>query len=228
MLRQHAPQQLRLINLLMEMISTWATRPSGASGHKGIPQGNDVSSWLGTLYLVQMDIELLKLQRRGLIEFIRYVDDIKVFAKDYRTARRVVLLINQLLRRMHLNMQTSKTDIFPGRRYPEASRSMASREGYRNSRRSSRGRRQDHAAPEADTISKVQPVFDAHLSKASTLQKGDIRLLKRVLTLLQKGGVADGRRVLPEPHLGSASCIDGQDYKVARPLDGPRRRAPEC
>ena len=61
-----------------------------------------------------MDAELLKLQRKGRIEFVRYVDDLKVFAKDRKTARKVVLLINQLLRRMHLNMQTSKTDIFEG------------------------------------------------------------------------------------------------------------------
>src|SRR5439155_22978445 len=84
-LRQHAPQQLPLINLQMEMVSAWAT-PSlwGVRPHRGIPQGNEVSSWLGTLFLVQMDVELLKLQRRGLIKFLRYVDDLKVFTKDYK------------------------------------------------------------------------------------------------------------------------------------------------
>jgi hypothetical protein len=188
-LRQHAPQQLRLINLLMEMISTWAT-PSfwGVRPQRGIPQGNDVSSWLGTLYLVQMDIELLKLQRRGLIEFIRYVDDIKVFAKDYRTARRVVLLINQLLRRMHLNMQTSKTDIFQG----EDIQKHLGDERVERVTEILEGLPEDDAKitqpQRQDAISKVQPVFDAHLRKASTLQKGDIRLFKRVLTLLRKAG----------------------------------------
>jgi len=87
-LRQHAVHQLRLINVLMEMISTWAT-PSfwGVRPQRGIPQGNEVSSWLGTLFLVQMDTELLKLQRKGRIEFVRYVDDLKVFAKDRKTGR---------------------------------------------------------------------------------------------------------------------------------------------
>ena len=48
-LRQYAPSQLRLINLLMEMLSVWTT-PSltGYRPQRGIPQGNDVSSWLGT------------------------------------------------------------------------------------------------------------------------------------------------------------------------------------
>ena len=114
-LRQCAPHQLHLINLLMEMLSVWAT-PSltGFRPQRGIPQGNEVSSWLGTLYLVEMDIELLKLRRKGLIRYVRYVDDIKVFTKDRKTARSVIFMINRILRCLHLNMQSSKTDIFEG------------------------------------------------------------------------------------------------------------------
>jgi reverse transcriptase-like protein len=185
-LRQHAPHQLRLINVLMEMISTWAT-PSfwGIRPQRGIPQGNEVSSWLGTLFLVQMDVELLKLQRRGLIEFVRYVDDLKVFAKDRKTARKVVLLINQLLRRMHLNMQTSKTDIFEGE---EIARRL-------RDERVEKVTQILDTLPEADdktteeqkqaAIGAVKPVFDEHFATAGTLQKTDIRLFKRVLTVLK-------------------------------------------
>src|SRR5207249_2875784 len=162
------------INLLMEMISTWAT-PSfwGVRPQRGIPQGNEVSSWLGTLYLVQMDMQLLKLQRRGLIQFIRYVDDIKVFTKDYKTARRVVLLTNQLLRRMHLNMQTSKTEIFQG----EDIQKRLGDERVEKMTKILEGLPQDDAKitepQKQDAIARVQPIFEAHFSNASALQKGD-------------------------------------------------------
>jgi len=62
-----------------------------------------------TLYLVEMDIELLKLQRKGLIKYVRYVDDIKIFAKNRKTARSVIFMINRILRCLHLNMQSGKT-----------------------------------------------------------------------------------------------------------------------
>jgi len=185
-LRQHAPHQLRLINVLMEMISTWAT-PSfwGVRPQRGIPQGNEVSSWLGTLFLVQMDAELLKLQRKGRIEFVRYVDDLKVFAKDRKTARKVVLLINQLLRRMHLNMQTSKTDIYEGDQIAQRL----------TDERVEKVSKILDALPESDektteeqkqsAIAEVKPIFDAHFGSASKLEKTDIRLFKRVLTVLK-------------------------------------------
>jgi hypothetical protein len=185
-LRQHAPHQLRLINLLMEMISTWAT-PSfwGVRPQRGIPQGNEVSSWLGTLFLVQMDVELLKLQRKGRIVFVRYVDDLKVFAKDRKTARKVVLLINQLLRRMHLNMQTSKTAIYEGDQIAQRL----------TDERVEKVSKILDALPESDdkiteeqkqtAIAAVQPIFEEHFGTGSTLEKTDIRLFKRVLTVLK-------------------------------------------
>lgn len=185
-LRQHAPRQLRLINVLMEMISTWAT-PSfwGIRPQRGIPQGNEVSSWLGTLFLVQMDAELLKLQKKGRIEFVRYVDDLKVFAKDRKTARKVVLLINQLLRRMHLNMQTSKTDIFEGEEIAKRLRDE----------RVEKVTEILDTLPESDdeiteeqrqaAIATVTPIFNTHFCDAATLEKTNIRLFKRVLTVLK-------------------------------------------
>ncbi len=185
-LRQHAPNQLRLINVLMEMISTWAT-PSfwGVRPQRGIPQGNEVSSWLGTLFLVQMDAELLKLQKKGRIEFVRYVDDLKVFAKDRKTARKVVLLINQLLRRMHLNMQTSKTDIYEGdqiaHRLTDERVEAVSKilEALPQSNEIITEEQKQTA------IADVKPIFDEHFATASKLEKNDIRLFKRVLTILK-------------------------------------------
>ena len=185
-LRQHAPYQLRLINLLMEMISMWAT-PSfwGVRPHRGIPQGNDVSSWLGTLFLVQMDLELRKLQKKGHIEFIRYVDDVKVFAKDRKTARKVVLLINQLLRRMHLNMQTSKTDIFEGEQIAERLRDERVEKVTEILEALTKTEDEITEEQKQNAIDVIKPILDKHFSLTSTLQKSDIRLFKRVLTVLR-------------------------------------------
>ena len=186
-LRQYAPHQLHLINLLMEMLSVWAT-PSltGFRPQRGIPQGNEVSSWLGTLYLVEMDIELLKLQRKGLIRYVRYVDDIKVFAKNQKTARSVIFLINRILRCLHLNMQSSKTQIFEGddvrrRLYDERVEQVTKiidnlPENLSRITRDN-GRTQRPA---------VRPVFKRHLAYKREMEKEDLRLFKRTLTLLSR------------------------------------------
>ncbi|HEX4373795.1 MAG TPA: RNA-directed DNA polymerase, partial [Puia sp.] len=186
-LRQHAPKQLPLINLLMEMISAWTT-PSlwGIRPHRGIPQGNEVSSWLGTLFLVQMDFELLKLQRQGKIKYVRYVDDLKVFAKNTKTARRVVMLINQLLRRMHLNMQTSKTQIYHGEEIRKklqderVEKVTTILETLPENKAIISGIQKQRALAEAKIL------FNEYFAHRSQLRKEDVRLFKRVLTLLTR------------------------------------------
>lgn len=186
-LRQYAPYQLHLINLLMEMLSVWAT-PSltGFRPLRGIPQGNEISGWLGTLYLVEMDIELLKLQKKGLIRYVRYVDDIKVFTKDRKTARSVIFMINRILRCLHLNMQSSKTDIFEGddarrRLYDERVEQVTKIiDGLpKDPSKITRIQRQDAEAA-------VRPVFKHHLAYKREMEKEDLRLFKRTLTLLSR------------------------------------------
>ena len=184
-LRQHAPQQLKLINLLMEMLSTWATQSlSGTRPQRGIPQGNEISSWLGTLFLVQMDVELLRLQRRGMIRYVRYVDDIKVFTKDEKTARSIVFLMNRLLRRLHLNMQSSKTHIL---REDEIREHLFDEQAEvvngilddfpDDPSKITHVRRRE-------VLSEVHQIYKRRLAHQKDLDKKDIRLFKRILTVL--------------------------------------------
>ncbi len=186
-LRQYAPYQLHLINLLMEMLSIWAT-PSltGFRPLRGIPQGNEISSWLGTLYLVEMDIELLKLQKKGLIRYVRYVDDIKVFTKDRKTARSVIFMINRILRCLHLNMQSSKTDIFEG----DDARRRLYDERVEQVTKIINGLPEDPSkitrAQRQDAEAAVRPVFKHHLAYKREMEKEDLRLFKRTLTLLSR------------------------------------------
>ena len=188
-LRQYAPSQLHLINLLMEMLSVWAT-PSltGYRPQRGIPQGNEVSSWLGTLYLVEMDTELLKLHRKGLIRYVRYVDDIKVFSKDRKTARSVIFTINRILRCLHLNMQSSKTEIYEGedvrkRLHDERVEQVTEIIDSLPEDPSKITREQKKAA-----ISAVRPVFRKYLAYKRKMEKEDLRLFKRILTLFSRTG----------------------------------------
>lgn len=173
----------------MEMLSFWAT-PSlaGYRPQRGIPQGNDVSSWLGTLYLVEMDAELLRLQRKRLIKYVRYVDDIKVFAKDRKTARAVIFTINRILRCLHLNMQSAKTDVYEGEdvrkrlhdeRVERVTQIIDSLPGDAG-----------HITFEQkkQAIMAVRPVFRKHLVYKREIHKEDLRLFKRILTLLTRVG----------------------------------------
>ena len=45
----------------------------------------------------------------------RYVDDVKVMTKSEEDARAAVFVINDALRRLHLNLQGSKTKILHGK-----------------------------------------------------------------------------------------------------------------
>jgi hypothetical protein len=188
-LRQYAPSQLHLINLLMEMLSVWAT-PSltGYRPQRGIPQGNEVSSWLGTLYLVEMDTELLKLQGKGLIRYVRYVDDIKVFTKDRKTARSVIFMINRILRCLHLNMQSAKTEIYEGedvrkRLHDERVEQVTEIIDSLPEDPGKITREQKKAA-----ITAVRPVFRKYLAYKREMKREDLRLFKRILTLLSRTG----------------------------------------
>ena len=171
----------------MEMLSVWAT-PSltGYRPQRGIPQGNDVSSWLGTLYLVEMDIELLKLQRKGLIRYVRYVDDIKVFAKDRTTARSVIFMTNRILRCLHLNMQSAKTEIYEGedvrkRLHDERVERVTEIIDSLPIDPSKITREEKQTA-----ITAVRPIFRKHLAYKRKMEKEDLRLFKRILTLLNR------------------------------------------
>ena len=183
----NASGQLHLINLLMEMLSVWAT-PSltGYRPQRGIPQGNEVSSWLGTLYLVEMDAELLKLQRKGLIKYVRYVDDIKVFTKDRKTARSVIFMINRILRCLQITSQSAKTEIYEG----EEVRNRLYDERVEQVTEIIKGLPEDPGKVTREqrraAITAVRPVFKKHLAYKREMEKEDLRLFKRILTLLSR------------------------------------------
>ncbi|RKH04688.1 RNA-directed DNA polymerase [Corallococcus carmarthensis] len=77
---------------------------------RGIPQGYNPSHLLGELYLDSFDHNL---QDEGFTH-LRYLDDIRVFARTEQEARRALHRVTVLLRERGLNLQTSKSKILSG------------------------------------------------------------------------------------------------------------------
>lgn len=74
---------------------------------RGIPQGPWASSYLGSIYLDKVDKAIVQ---HG-FEFVRYVDDIRIFCKSKTEARMAIHKLTDLVRELGLGIQTSKTYI---------------------------------------------------------------------------------------------------------------------
>jgi len=111
-LLRYLPRQQRLINFLISMLGYWVYRtPDGRLIGRGIPQGNAVSSFLANIYLLPLDERFKDFAKKYPVRYFRYLDDVKIFSKDEATARRVLFTMNEVLRRLHLNLQGAKTVI---------------------------------------------------------------------------------------------------------------------
>jgi hypothetical protein len=115
LLLRHLPKQVRLVNFIIGLLSHW-TWPTllGSPSARGIPQGFGVSSFLGNVYLLPLDQAFARMVRRGEVRDLRYMDDVKVLARDYATARTALFVMNEVLRSLRLNIQASKTRILEG------------------------------------------------------------------------------------------------------------------
>jgi len=114
-LLKNLPKEQKIINLLMHILEYWTWKScEGKPVLRGIPQGNEVSSFLGNVYLLPLDEEFRKFSRKKDIKYFRYMDDVKIFAKDEATARECIFVMNNILRKLHLNIQGEKTIILQG------------------------------------------------------------------------------------------------------------------
>ena len=82
-------------------------------GAKGAPQGGPLSPLLANLYLDRLDREM---ESRGLA-FVRYADDITVYAKSPRSAARIhARLVGWMEKHLKLRVNREKSGIRPRRR----------------------------------------------------------------------------------------------------------------
>lgn len=120
-LRTLLPREPLLLSLLTRILHSWTRSTStGTPVGRGIPQGNEVSSFLGNIYLIPLDRALDRFCAKQSAIWIRYVDDVEVYSRDADTAREAIPVINDALRTLHLNLQGSKTDILTGERLQQA------------------------------------------------------------------------------------------------------------
>lgn len=103
---------LRLVDHLQTVFNYWDWSCSDNKiPDRGLPQGNDISSFLSNVYLLPLDRAILDLVSQDVSKYHRYVDDIKVFTSNYDEARQGLLVLERELRRLSLNVQTAKTRI---------------------------------------------------------------------------------------------------------------------
>ena len=106
----------KIIQLLFRILDGWTRMTStGTPVGRGIPQGNEVSSFLSNIYLIPLDRELIRFCRQYDAKWFRYVDDVMVFTRSEKDARQAVFVINDALRALHLNLQGGKTEILSGK-----------------------------------------------------------------------------------------------------------------
>ncbi len=112
-LLKHFPQEASLVNLMCLFLESWCDRTGdGRAHHRGIPQGNFVSSFLGNIFLLPLDDAFSDLSEDLDIKYYRYMDDVRIFARHREDARKCILVIARTLKSLHLNVQTAKTRIY--------------------------------------------------------------------------------------------------------------------
>ncbi|MCX7354362.1 MAG: RNA-directed DNA polymerase [Alphaproteobacteria bacterium] len=104
------------INFIIQILEGWTTQTDqGRNLHRGIPQGTQISSFLGNIFLLPLDAALEEFCKTHEAIYFRYMDDIRLFTKEYAVARKGLLLIDQKVRSLHLNTQAAKSEILSGK-----------------------------------------------------------------------------------------------------------------
>ena len=112
-LLKHLPHETELVNLMFLFLEGWCDRTvDGRAHHRGIPQGNFISSFLGNIFLLPLDEAFVRLEKELDIKYFRYMDDVRIFTKSREDARRCILIMARILKSLHLNVQTAKTKIY--------------------------------------------------------------------------------------------------------------------
>ena len=99
----------QILELLSKCLEAW-TADSNLKSFKskhGIPQGPISSPFLADLYLFHLDTEIAKLRQYD-FKYMRYVDDIRIFAKDVITSQKIIASLDLLSRDLGLIPQGSK------------------------------------------------------------------------------------------------------------------------
>jgi len=113
-MRELGPDYRDLLDRLRTLLDYWdwvasAEKTTG----KGLPQGNDVSSFLLNIYLRDLDQAMLGVVDNDTNKYYRYMDDIRLYTSNESEARHALVELEHTLRTLGLNVQTAKTEIKP-------------------------------------------------------------------------------------------------------------------
>lgn len=103
--------------LIKRVLNCWTSEKCSRTFSHGIPQGPIASSCIGELIFWDIDKAMVK---EGKFRYLRYVDDIRVFAKDEDYVREGIIKLEELCRNKGLIPQSSKTQIFCAKSEEEA------------------------------------------------------------------------------------------------------------
>lgn len=100
-----------IASLIKCVLSCWTSEKSSSTISHGIPQGPIASSYMGELVFYDIDNSIVKLSLNK-FTYMRYVDDIRLFANEEDGTRDGVVKLEQLCRNKGLIPQSSKTAVF--------------------------------------------------------------------------------------------------------------------
>ena len=178
----HFSEDTKIINLLFTFLESWAHRTPDRRTHlRGIPQGNFISSFLGNIFLLPLDEEFARFQKKNDVIYYRYMDDARIFTKNIAAARLSIFTMDRTLRTLHLNVQTAKTKIFD-ENHGEISRALID----------------ERVDDLSDIIEKLKPI-----DVSKILSKEKSKYLKKL------NEIAHRERKGQQKILGSRSPLDG-------------------
>jgi len=90
------------VNMLVELLKKWCYNE-----RHGLPQNRDASSFIANVVLDSVDKKMVEMG----YDYLRYVDDIRVICEDELEARRALKNLISELRKIALNINSSKTII---------------------------------------------------------------------------------------------------------------------
>jgi hypothetical protein len=110
-----------ILDLLFDCLNEWTTDRAGAHIHHGVPQGPEPSAFLADCFLFYFDAFKFKN-----VHYFRYVDDIKLMAKDEVPLRRALLGLDLRSKALGLVPQAQKIECRKVRSLREALKAIPS------------------------------------------------------------------------------------------------------
>ncbi len=102
---EHRFKNTQVLDLLLRCLEKWTENDKGSCLHHGIPQGPEASAFLAECFLFSFDA----LRFAGVV-YLRYVDDIKLMAKDEIRVRRALVKLDIASKHLGLVPQAQKID----------------------------------------------------------------------------------------------------------------------